>query len=231
MQRRTYGILAAGVITTTAVTVIVNQSAQLREAGQHRHRLEQAAERLCRTLEASPLLFLQASAGTGEPGQDTSRSGQQGALMALGLSLAPPADAPGRQPGIEPARSPGAGAAAATVRAAGGVGPRGERPAEPDIICLSDNRPPQMRVLADPVQRNLLWLAPVPQPGQAPSPWLQLNLERTLGPDAGFSFIPLNPGAPPPLNLEWSRNPLTRALLWLLAGLLISLSGLLAYSS
>ena len=253
MQRRTYGILAAGVITATAVAVIVNPSPQLRDAGQHRHRLEQAAERLCRTLEASQLLFLQASVGTGEPGRDTSRSGQQGAFKALGVSLAPPAAAPGRQPGIDPATSPGAVAAAAMDRAAGGDGPRGERPAEPHIICLSDNRPPQVSVLADPVQRNLLWLAPVPQPGQAPSPWLQLNLERTLGPDAGFSFIPLNRGAPPPLNLEWSRrlrfdgqsllllettddhqgdgesDQLTRALVWPLGGLLIILSGLLAY--
>jgi diguanylate cyclase (GGDEF)-like protein len=253
MQRRTYGILAAGVIATTTLAVIINQSAQLREAAQNRHRLEQAAERLCRALEASQLLFLQVSAGSGEPRQGTSRLSQLGDFKALGLSPAPPAAASGRQPGIDSATSPGAGAVLATGRAAGGDGNGGERPAEPEIICLSDNRPPHVRVLADPVHRNLLWLAPVPQPGQGPSPWLQLNLERTLGHDAGFSLIPLKRGAPPPLNQEWSRRlrfdgqtlllldttddhqgdgesgQLTRALVWPLGGLLMILSGLLAY--
>jgi diguanylate cyclase (GGDEF)-like protein len=255
MQKRTYGILAAGVIATTAVAVILNQSARLREAAQHRQRLEQAAERLCRALESSQLLFLQVTGPTGEPRHGSSRLSQFDDFKALGLSPTPPADNPGRQPGIESAISPGASAVPATGREAGGVGQGRERLDEPEIICLSDNRPPQVRVLADPVHRNLLWLAPVPEPGQAPSPWLQLNLERTLGHEAGFRLIPLKRGAPQPLNLEWSRrlhfdgqsllllhtthdhqgngesDPLTRALVWSLGSLLMILSGLLAYRS
>ena len=163
MQRRTYGILAAGVIATAAVALIGNQYAQLREAAQHQQRLEQAAERLCRALEASQLLFLQVSAGTGEPRHGHNRLTQLGDFKALGLSQALPAAAPGRQPRIDSATSPGAGAVPATSRAGGGERKGGERPAEPEIICLSDNLPPQVRVQADPVHRNLLWLAPVPQ--------------------------------------------------------------------
>lgn len=255
MQRRTYAILAAGVIATTAVAVILNQFAQLREASQNRLHLEQAAERLCRALESSQLLFPQVSAGSGELRQGSSRWGQWGEFKALGLSPIPPADPPGRQPGITSATFPGAGAVPATSRAAGGDGNGGERPGEPEIICLSDNRPPQVRVLADPVRRNLLWLAPGPQQGLAPSPWLQLNLERTLGHDAGFRLIPLQQEAPPPLNLKWSRrlrfdgqsllllkttndhqgdgesDQLSRALIWPLAVLVMTMSGLLAYRS
>jgi hypothetical protein len=70
----------------------------LREAAQHQQRLEQAAERLCRALEASQLLFLQVSAGTGEPRHGHNRLTQLGDFKALGLSQAPPAAAPGRQP-------------------------------------------------------------------------------------------------------------------------------------
>ncbi|MEI6112049.1 MAG: hypothetical protein WCP63_10335, partial [Cyanobium sp. ELA712] len=197
MQKRTYGILAAGVIATTAVAVFINQSARLQEATQHRLRLEQAAKRLCRALESSQLLFLQVSGGAGEPRQGSNRLSQLDDFSALGLSPTPPADTPGRQPGIESAISPGASAVPATGRAAGGDGQERERLAESDIICLNDNRPPLVRVQADPVHRNLLRLAPVP----------------------------------PPLNLEWSRNPLARALVWPLAGLLMILSGLLAYRS
>ena len=134
MQKRTYGILAAGVIATTAVAVNINQSARLQEAAQHRQRLEQAAERLCRALESSQLLFLQVSGRTGEPRQGSSRLSQFDDFQALGLSPTPPADNPGRQPGIESAIYPAASAVPATGREAGGVGQGRERLDEPEII-------------------------------------------------------------------------------------------------
>ena len=63
MQRSTYGILAAGVLATATVALIINQSVQLREAGLDRRHSKDTTDQLCRALKASQLLVQQTSTG------------------------------------------------------------------------------------------------------------------------------------------------------------------------
>ena len=230
MQRRTYGMLIAGVFATSTLALIISQAARLQEADLHRRRLNDAADRLCRALEASHLLFLRTTAGNGQPRQDTSQADLLGEVRALALSPAPPGGAPRWQPGIPSAASFGTGSAPAADRPAGGAGDGAKRPAEPEILCLSNTRQPRVRVVA-------------------------LNLERTLESGSRIGLTHLNSGHPPLLQPEPARrlgfdgqslllhetsdgrqgdresDPLGTALVWPLGGLLLILSGLLAYRS
>ena len=213
MQRSTYGILAAGVIAASTVAVISKQSAQLREADLHRRRIEDNAERLCKALKASRLRAPNPTAGNDQPRQNIPGEGLQ--VADGGLSAIP-----------------------AAGRAAGGVGESGKRPAESEFLCPSDTRQPQGPGVADPVQRNPLWLP--------------LNPEQIFRRDLRFGLVPNDPEAPPPQQAPRFRfhgqtlpfsettderqgdggsDPLPQALVWPLGGLLLSLSGLLAYRS
>ena len=89
MQRSTYGILAAGMIAASTVAVIVQQSAQLREADLHRRRIEDNAERLCKALKASRLLVSNPTAAKGQPRQNITGEGLQ--VADGGLSATPEA--------------------------------------------------------------------------------------------------------------------------------------------
>jgi len=177
MQRRTYAILAAGVIATASVAVIIKQSVQLREADLHRHRIEDSADQLCRALKASQVLVPKTTAGKSQSQQDT----------------------------------------------IAGVDASGARPAEPEVLCLSDSRQ-----------------LPRPQPDQAPSDRLQRNLEPTFK----HSVPPVHAHrfrfdgqtlhvreTADDRQADGESDQLGRTLPWALGGLMLITSGLLAYRS
>ena len=191
MQRSTYGILAAGVIATSTVVVIINQSAQLREAGLHRRHIEATTDLLCRALKASQLLVRKTAAGQGQPQKDITQ--------------------PVWQPEIT-STSPASGTVPAVGQAVGGVGEGGVGPAKPEMLCQGVTRQPQVGLMAIPVQ----------QPTVPPEHGHRFRFNGQTLRDHESTDDPHGDG---------ESAQLDRALVWPMGGLLLSLSGLLAYRS
>ena len=213
MQRRTYGIVAAGVLASAGVVWIVQRSTSAHLARLQRHNTVLAAERLCRALEASRMLLRSAVApATGEAaGAVTPAPAARlvaerlSSLAALGLT---PARPPSNVMASRLAPSRAHADTGVTRDARGRPEHRAVSPSRAGIgttPCISDGGTLPVQAIPDPADRTVLWLTPFGA-AERSAPWLRfstLHLLPSGRSGAGIGLLPLPAtGAPSPVPFD-----------------------------
>jgi len=256
MQRRSYGILAAGVMVTGVMALLVHQTTASHLARFQRRSIHHAAERLCRALEASHLFFDPEAPESAKAAQPLAPELLR-ELADLGLepALAPPAL---QAELIARIAAPVATTRAAPTPAAGLSAAAGGRGGDDNVgrlktRCLGDARDAPVLVFQDPAASEVLWLTSATSPGAGSNAWLKLNVHAIGRNSEGIRLMPLPAAKAPAGSLSEqvhfdgqtllltlpSRSPdedgeidaLGPALVWPLGGLVLALSGVLAYRS
>ncbi len=176
-SRRTYLIVATGVLASAGLLQAVNLALAAHRASLNRTHLDQVANRLCLALQASNFFF---SPSSGRPSSGAAPDSDPAPLPApitnLGLTPVRPS-ASQRQRLAQLAAGQASTASLQPLPQPQAIGRlrRRDRERKLDRSCLAHPSGPPLLVISDPAQPELVWITPATPQAQRQGPWLQLR--------------------------------------------------------